>query len=49
MSIGLCSDEKLNELGKDNWELTTSANNGQKYVFKRPKRPKTSPDYGYSR
>ena len=51
-------EEKLNELGKENWEVvaagTTSGSNGasNKLVLKRPKRTqsrKRDDDYGYGR
>ena len=50
-------EEKLNELGKENWEVVaagTTAGNGSpnKLVLKRPKRQQTrkrDDDYGYGR
>ena len=49
------SDEKLDELGQENWELvatTNSSSGATNYIFKRPKQPKKQQSYnsyGYGR
>lgn len=42
------TEESLNKLGNENWELVAIGPTGY-CTFKRPKQKKEAPDYGYGR